>query len=190
MAKAGLENRARYPTQFNRLGGETVKHRNWRETAELVGIFAILASLIFVVLQLRQEQILTHTELRMSNVANKFAINSAIIENAEIWVKGNEGQELSPVEMAVYRRLVNNINDYLFEYHLTLPLIDPGTEEQVLGLLAGFLYDNPGAYAVWLDRERRINFYRTSIDPSETITTEWVDAIESRMAILEKAENP
>jgi hypothetical protein len=185
-----LENRARYPTQFNWLGGEAVKHRNWRETAELVGIFAILASLTFVALQLRQEQILTHTELRMSNVANKFAINSAIIENADIWVKGNEGQELSPVEMAIYRRLVNNINDYLFEYHLTLPLIDPGTEEQVLAMLAGFLHDNPGAYAVWLDRERRINFYRTAIDPSETITTEWVDAIESRMAILKQNRQP
>ena len=167
-----------------------MKHRGWRETAELIGIFAILASLIFVALQLRQEQILTQTELRMSNVANKIAINNAIIENAEIWVKGNEGQELSPTEMAVYTRLVNNINDYLFEYHLTLPLIDPGTEEQVLGMLAGFLHDNPGAYTVWRDRERRINFYRTSIDPSETITSEWVDAIESRMAILEKAETP
>jgi len=167
-----------------------VKRRDWRETAELIGIFAILASLIFVALQLRQEQILTQTELRMSNVANKVAINNAIIENAEIWIKGNEGQELSPTEMAVYTRLVNNINDYLFEYHLTLPLIDPGTEEQVLSLLAGFLHDNPGAYTVWREREHRINFYRRSIDPGETITNEWVDAIESRMAILEKAESP
>ena len=128
------------------------------------------------------------SETRAAMTANQIAVNNAIIGNPEVWVRGNEGQELSPAEMAIYSRLINNLNDHLFHQARTLPLIDPGTEEQVLAMLAGFLHDNPGAHLVWLEREHRVNFYRTSLDPSESVTNEWIDVIESRIAKLEIAE--
>ena len=68
-----------------------MKHSTWRESAELVGIFAILASLIFVAMQLRQDRVLTETEMRAGMVANSIAVNDSIVANANIWVKGNEG---------------------------------------------------------------------------------------------------
>jgi hypothetical protein len=41
-----------------------VKPINWKEAAELTGIFAIVASLIFVALQLRQEEELLQSKMR------------------------------------------------------------------------------------------------------------------------------
>jgi len=163
-----------------------VKHSTWRETAELVGIFAILASLIFVALQLRQEQVLTLSEMRASMVANSVAINNSIIENANIWVRGNEGQELSPVEQAAYDRLVLNVNDYYFQVRQTFLVIEPEWETHILTDFAGFLYDHPGAYQSWINREHKMNAHRHSVDPSEEVGTEWVEAIESKLAILKQ----
>lgn len=57
------------------------KSPDWRETAELVGIFAILISLIFVVLQLRQEKELLELEMRNYMLETTTEINSTIIEN-------------------------------------------------------------------------------------------------------------
>jgi len=56
-----------------------LKANGWNETTELVGIFSILGSLIFVALQLQQEKIITLTEMRSAIVANSIAVNDAII---------------------------------------------------------------------------------------------------------------
>ena len=167
-----------------------MKPISWKETVELIGIFSILASLIFVALQLRQEEALLQTEMRAAMVANFVAVNDSIIENANIWVRGNKGEELDRAESAIYERLVANKNDYMFHSWQTFHITEPQSEEHVLSHFAGFLSDNPGAYQVWLDRERRINFYRTTIDPTETITGKWIDAMESRIAILEGNAQP
>lgn len=167
-----------------------MKPISWKEAAELIGIFSILASLIFVALQLRQEEALLQTEMRAAMVANFIAINDSIIENANIWVRGNKGEELDRAESAIYERLVANKNDYMFHLWRTFVITEPQSEEQILSHFAGFLSDNPGAYQVWIDRERRINFYRTTVDPTETITNKWIDAMESRIAILEGHAQP
>jgi hypothetical protein len=143
----------RYSFLISLQGGQTMKPINWKEAAELIGIFAILASLIFVALQLRQEEELMQIEMRMAMVANSVSINESIIENADVWVRGNIGEELDPAEEVIHARLVNNVNDYMF--HL-----------------------------------RRINAYRTTIDPTETISSDWIDDIESRIAIMNENARP
>jgi len=62
-----------------------MKPISWKEAAELIGIFSILASLIFVALQLRQEEALLQTEMRAAMVANFVAVNNSIIENADMF---------------------------------------------------------------------------------------------------------
>ena len=167
-----------------------MKRNGWKDTAELIGIFAILASLIFVALQLRQEEELLQSEMRAAMVANTVSINASIIENADVWVRGNKGEELDPAESVIHARLVFNVNDYMFQLRQTFLVIEPQWEEHVLAQFAGFLADNPGAYQAWLDRERRINTYRTTIDPTETVTSDWIDDIESRIAILKEKARP
>ena len=53
---------------------------NWKEIAELLGIAAIVASLIFVGVQLRQEQLIARTEMASVSAEIKLQINDKISE--------------------------------------------------------------------------------------------------------------
>jgi len=53
---------------------------NWKDIAELLGIAAIVASLIFVGVQLRQEQLIARTEMASVSAEIKLQINDKISE--------------------------------------------------------------------------------------------------------------
>jgi hypothetical protein len=161
--------------------GKVMKQIRWKDTAELIGIFSILASLIFVALQLDKEEELLELEMRNYMVASAVAVNAQIIENADIWVRGNAGADLNQTELTTYELLLTSVNDQAFHTTGIFNKIEPEYVEQILSMYAGFLSENPGAYQTWIKRENRLNAYRTAVDPSETITTEWIDTIESRM---------
>ena len=55
-----------------------MKKTDWKDVAELVGIAAIVASLVFVGLQLRQEQVIARTELASVSAEIKNQINYKI----------------------------------------------------------------------------------------------------------------
>jgi len=162
---------------------------DWKETAELVGLFAILASLIFVAMQLQQQQELLDLEMRNSMVSNLVAVNEKIIDNPDIWARGNTGEDLNAAESVLYENLFINLNDYYFQLYQTFHQLIPESEEQVLAQYAGFLARNPGAYRLWIDRERQLNADRTAIDPEETITSDWIEMLEARIAIVKSRQS-
>lgn len=157
---------------------------DWKETAELLGIFAILASLIFVAMQLQQQEKLLQVELRSNMVANYMTVNGFIIENPDIWIRGNAGEELTATEREVYFRLLTNYNDHHFQLIEMFKTIHPDLVEQIFGMYAGFLSRNPGAYRLWLERDRQIHADRIALNPAETLSSDWIEAIESRMEII------
>ena len=57
-----------------------MKSYGWKDYAELVGIVAIVASLIFVGMQLRQEQLIARTEMASVSAEIKLQINEKISE--------------------------------------------------------------------------------------------------------------
>jgi hypothetical protein len=166
-----------------------MKTLDWKETAELIGLFAILASLIFVALQLRQQEELLNLETRNNMVSNTVAVNEQIIGNSDIWVRGNAGKDLNAMEFEVYLRMFINLNDQFFQTYFVFHELYPEQEEQILSHFAGFLARNPGAYRVWIDRERQLNADRTAVDPEETITSEWIEMIEARIAIIKSNQS-
>ena len=78
-----------------------MKSVNWRALAEVVGIAAIVASLIFVGLQLRQSQDIALSELGASRHASRIELNNAISDHADIWARGNAGDELDHADSVV-----------------------------------------------------------------------------------------
>ena len=75
---------------------------NWKEIAELVGIFAIVASLLFVGLQMRQEQQIAIVESRSSLTERNIALAELVNANAEVWRNGLDGAELSSDEQTEF----------------------------------------------------------------------------------------
>lgn len=80
--------------------------KDWKIFAELMGVIAIVASLIFVGKQMQQTQEIAIVEMNASTFANTIEAGSAIIENVEFWVIGNADDELTPGESVIYMRLL------------------------------------------------------------------------------------
>ena len=162
---------------------------DWKETAELIGLFAILASLIFVVLELQQQEKLLDLEMRYSMISATVAVNEQIIDHADIWVRGNVGEELDATESEIYQRMFISFNDNFFQTYFVFQELYPEQKQQISSQYAGFLARNPGAYKVWIDRERRLNADRTAVNPGETITSDWIELIETTIATIRSSQS-
>ena len=170
-----------------------MKFKQFNEIAELVGTVAVVASLIFVGLQLQQTQQqlkqaedIALTEMNSSHIANVIESNNAIIQNIEIWLRGNSGEELSPAELQIYTRLIHNVNESIyFSVESSERLNKDYVATLEVAAYAAFLYENPGARHVWREREQWLGGYRGMVLPMEQTTSDWVDRIESNIAVFE-----
>lgn len=138
-----------------------MKSRDWKEIAELIGIAAIVASLIFVGLQMKQAQDIAQAERRSLVASNEIEVANVITANAEIWVKGLAGEELDNAEFAVFEKLVIMKADFHFLTARAAQTLDhrPGWEGHILQL-AKLLHASPSAREVWisdLELDRKIN---------------------------------
>jgi len=165
-----------------------VKPSSWKEIAEPIGIGAIVASLVFVGLQLRQAEVIARSEMNASILANKIETNALIVEYPVVWHKGNKGGELSEAEAEIFSRQVININNEAY-YAVQQALLwgMPEVAELDIAVFAAYLYENPGAHRVWRAREDRLKFYRGLIVPDEQYTSDWIETIESKIALFGRA---
>ena len=138
---------------------------SFRLLAELTGVLAIVGSLIFVGLQIQQEQRVAESEVFMSALEVKVGIDAAVAEHAEVWVKAKNTSDLSEVESQVMESLVIMYRDRaFFESMATLTIAGAGNSvdfSQASGPILSFavlLHKNPGAQRIWFklaDREAR-----------------------------------
>jgi hypothetical protein len=137
-----------------------MKFANWKDIAELIGITAIVASLIFVGLQMRQTLEIARNEDGYNRVANQIEANNAKFEHADIWLRGNAGEKLDRVDAMIYKELLRTAWNTAYWGNRS---------DQQLGIsadtlihdFAWFLHQNPGARAVWEDDAKERNQQRT-----------------------------
>ena len=167
----------------------SMKPNRLKDFAELIGFAAIVASLVFVGLQLRQSEVIAQSELNASILANRIEVNAAIIEHPDIWERGNRGEELGGADAAIFSREVLNINDEAY-FAVQNLLVWGRVDEADLdtAAFAAYLHENPGARHVWRSREDRLRYYRGLIVPSERTTSDWIERVESKLAIFERAK--
>ena len=158
----------------------------WKETAELIGLFAILVSLVVVAMQLQQQEELLQLELQNNLLSNSVAVNEKIIDNPDLWVRGNSGEELSAAESAAYESLLINVNDSFYHTYNIFNEVAPEMANGSVAAFAGFLARNPGAHRVWIDRERQLYADRAALDVEAEgpIALNWMEMIESRVAVI------
>ena len=88
---------------------KNVSERNWREIVEIVGILAIVASLVFVGLQLRQDQRIAAAQIFADFDDTQIELSRLLIENHEVWRAGSSEEELSDAEQFVFRALAEAV---------------------------------------------------------------------------------
>ena len=123
---------------------------NWRDIAELVGIAAIVASLIFVGMQMRQSQVIAIAETYMSILPSEIEVRSAVNEHADLWHKANNGGDLTGAESVIFRNLVANLSSQTHRSMNQLRRLGhTGAARNQVHNFASFLFQNPAARRVW-----------------------------------------
>lgn len=93
---------------------QSEKLQDW---LQIVGMAAIVASLVFVGLQLRQSEHAALADLSQSSVANGIEFSSLAADYSEIWLKACAGDELSQPEQFIansifFRYFQDNFNSW------------------------------------------------------------------------------
>ena len=166
-----------------------MKSTNWKDTAELIGVAAIVASLIFVGLQLKQERDLAIAEATISSFTHIQELRGQRIENIEIWTSGNAGLKLDPDQKAVYRELIVSAHQSAFMTWSALDRAGLGNVEFALRDFAGFLYRHPGALREWESHADEVSSFRQLPGEDFQKNTNWEDAVRKRIQEISEAYN-
>jgi len=127
-----------------------MRKTSWKDVAELVGIAAIVGSLLFVGIQLRQDQAIAFAEINQSAVESYISIDVFIAEHAGVLVRSNAGEQLTDEEAKIINRIVHSLH-IKFRLESAMRKSMGSSGEMAARLFAMFLYNNPGANRVWLE---------------------------------------
>jgi len=141
-----------------------MKSSNWKDIAELVGISAIVASLVFVGMQMNQSQQLAFADSALAVRANVIEESSLQAEHIDVWLKGNAGEELNATEYEIYKILFTNRQSGEFFNWIALERIGTQYEGVASQVLARFLYQNPGARSEWSLRKGKADTLRIRVE--------------------------
>ena len=166
-----------------------MKTRDWKDTAELIGIAAIVASLIFVGLQMRQAEKIAGAERYESAIGNRVEIRNAINEHADIWVRGNAGEDLDAIEAIIYANLLENLAtlSHLSSRSSMLLGNERGADANRRDF-AVYLHKNPGARHLWETLQRELEETRNLLQPGQYSEPVWNDSIRSNLVKLDQAK--
>ena len=128
-----------------------MKNADWKDTAELIGIAAIVASLIFVGLQMKQSHDIAMAEYGQNQYANYNELDFAIANHADILVKSNSGAGISETERAILAALVTSFWRATIVDTWERGRLTDGDSTSMIDGFAIFLFRNPGARKVWLE---------------------------------------
>ena len=102
--------------------------KNWKEIIEVVGIVAIVASLLFVGQQLRLDRQIAQNESWFLYVDNQIALSQLITEHVDIWTNGLSGADLSPSDRVKFNQIAYAVETkYLGRYARSTVGLRPGS---------------------------------------------------------------
>lgn len=120
---------------------------NWKITVELIGISAIVASLIFVGLQMQQDREIATSATYSTLVESTSNIAELVERNADIWEKGLDGVELSATERIRFLAIARVVQVHFANVYIRWLRIGPGNPDYVTQTYAYALHVHPGLRA-------------------------------------------
>jgi len=121
-----------------------MKKTDWKDTAELIGLAAIVASLVFVGLQMRLEQDIAEAQAYVDSSNGLIELSQLTAENQEVWNKGLDGAELTALETAIFEQIARAWYIRKLSQWQRSNRLDAGNPERVIKTLAYELYKHPG----------------------------------------------
>ena len=154
-----------------------------RDVIEVTGLVAIVASLIFVGVELRQSRAIAIGDGNLSNAEIQIEANNAINEHAALWIAGNRGEALSDEDTVIFHNLVRNKAIHAFMEYARLDQVEFYEAAEAINTeFAIFLFENPGARQVWLQQE---GFIQQNFEMPVSKQT-WIGSVQARLTELDR----
>ena len=160
----------------------------WKGVAEIVGISAIVGSLIFVGLQIRQEQNVAVSQIYQTTMAAQVEIHIAMAEHAELLAKARNVDELSEAERIAVEELIEMWFARAFFETLSARRIDDGDWSGPVNLFAFLLHDNPGLQQVWSEKMLRKKHFYTRFNQGAAFL-QFNDQVRKKLASVQEQDN-
>lgn len=148
-----------------------MKKPDWKSTFELIGIAAIVASLIFVGLQLRQESAVATRESSTDFVGTSIELAQMFSDNRDIWIRGLDGEELSTEELFTFNAMVRVFFvDRVNRWSRATLGIDRlgGSPELLARYVAVYLHQYPGLRAAFESIDTKIDLMNKAVNAPTT----------------------
>ena len=123
-----------------------------KDLLEAIGFLALIASLIFVGLQLRQDRVIARAQDAADFNNTMIEYSRVINANREVWVKGLEGAELSTLDQVTFESVAFAVWQKFNGLYLRNGLLDQGFKTGVARQVASELYIYPGLRQYFLSR--------------------------------------
>ena len=139
---------------------DSVKVNDWMQVA---GIFAVVASLVFVGLQIQQDRAIATVESLSSRADTITELANMIGSNKALWISGLNGDELSEEDTATFQAMTEAVESYFVALYIRLDVIGasqsggPRSGEEPIRNYAFALYLHKGLRRVW---ETQLDYWR------------------------------
>jgi hypothetical protein len=166
-----------------------LKTTNWKDIAELIGIAAIVASLLFVGMQMRQDQEIAIVETRGDATAAMIGLTDSLKGKENIWRKGLDGAPLTDAEQIQFLALAKVVDSQFFTLWIRWSRIGPVNPNAAAMQYAYALYSHPGlrlARGIDLDYSRM----RAEAFGVPSARSDFVDSVDEFLAKLDSEKPP
>jgi hypothetical protein len=140
-----------------------MKSRSWRDVAEFIGIAAIVISLIFVGLQVRQDHQIARAQANTDFNSSQIEIANLLTTNGKLWGKGLSGEELTLEEEIAFEAIVHVVDTKYQAMAVRAAHLGGRPSLEISRQYAMHIFIHPGFRRVW---KKRCDYYR-EIDGSE-----------------------
>jgi len=143
------------------------KPLNWTRILEILGIFSIVGSLIFVGLQMKQDREIAAAENVMLVVSDRREWAALLAENGEIWLAGNSGTSLTGKDELTYRSLAEVLELRYYSAWFRNQRVPGGNPAETFAYLwAQQAVENPGLMQYWreLTEEMALRYERLGLE--------------------------
>ena len=160
---------------------KSAKLHDW---LQIVGIFALVLSLIFVGLQIRQEQEIAIVDTYGAVAETEIDLSILIGENFEVWRKGLEGETLTENEKGLFLGLATAVESQYQRNFIRWSRIGPGDPDSMASEYAFALYLFPGLREGFESRQRFDTYrdeargYGSDLSPWERLIAQYLEKFE------------
>lgn len=130
-----------------------MKRTNWKEVAELVGITAVVGSLIFVGLQVQQDRSVALAQLYADHDDTQIEWARLISENNDVWVRGLKNEELSNLDSSIFFALAGAYFNKEANRYSRAILISGIPPEGISIRFANNIHSYPGLDLAWMRQD-------------------------------------